>query len=144
TFQSSHPDNWVKRAEAFSYLGDDKGVLDCVREATEALEGKFTAGDAVLLHLAAAAECRLDRAEAAETLWKRVLKLAPGFDLARENLQDMRRPVGKRHAPWPYSLPHWVRKEAVDGLMQDLMQALGQGDEEGDPSPDKAQKFLDR
>ncbi len=107
-------DAWVKKAETFSYLGDDKGVEEVFKEAERAdsVEEPF------LWHLAAVAAMRLGREAEARKRWRRALKLAPGFDLAEENLADLSLPAGERHAPWPFDLGNWVRQKTLGELIK--------------------------
>lgn len=105
---------WVKKAETFSYLGDDQSVEAVFKEAERAggVEEPF------LYHLAAVAAMRLGREGEARKRWRRALKLAPGFDLAEENLEDLALPVGERHAPWPFDLGNWVRQKTLGELIK--------------------------
>jgi len=48
--------------------------------------------------------------------WSQALKLAPGLGIAQANLNDLRRPVEERHAPWPFDFPNWVPRAMVDAL----------------------------
>jgi tetratricopeptide (TPR) repeat protein len=109
-------DVWIKRAEALSYLGDDQGVLDAFHGAEQAGLKEANPNQAYLYHLAAVAAYRLGRENEAHRYWKKTLKLLPGFSLAQANLDDLRQPVGQRHAPWPYSFGNWVRRQAIEDL----------------------------
>jgi hypothetical protein len=62
------------------------------------------------------AALRLGREDEARRLWKQALKIQRGFDLAKENLDDLRRPVGQRHAPWPFLMTHWMGTRAMEDL----------------------------
>jgi tetratricopeptide (TPR) repeat protein len=106
-------DAWIKKAEALSCLGDDQGVEDVYREAARAgaIESPF------LHHLAAVAAMRLGREREARRRWREALKIAPGFDLAEENLEDLALPAAERHAPWPFSMANWVPRKIIDGLI---------------------------
>lgn len=128
--ESELVDIWVKKAEALSYVGDDQGVLDAFSDAERAgyLEPPFV--NPILYHLAAVAATRLGREDQARRYWKQALKLSPGLELARDNLSDLRKPVGERHAPWPFSFPNWVTQKAIDDLGQHLEPAFRRGKEE--------------
>src|SRR5262249_30051863 len=97
-------DMWVKKAETFSYLGDDAAVLEAFQgaEKAELLDPAFT--NPLLYHLAAAASYHLGNQAQAKKYWQEALKLSPGFDLAVENLQDLRSSVGERHGVWAFSM----------------------------------------
>ena len=114
--QSKRVDVWTKKAEALSFLGNDEGVLDVFRQAEQAgmLERPFA--DPTLIHLAAAAAARLGNETEARKLWEDALKVAPGFVLARENLDDLKHPVGVRNGPWALSFGNWLPRGYVEEL----------------------------
>jgi len=128
--ESDATDVWLKKAEALSYVGDDQGVLDVFSAAERAghLEPPFV--NPILYHLTAVAAMRLGQENRARRYWKRALKLSPGLELARANLSDLRKPVGERHAPWPFSFPNWVTQKAIDDLGRYLEPAFQRGKEE--------------
>jgi tetratricopeptide (TPR) repeat protein len=110
----------LKIAEALSFLGDDAGVLEAF-DAAERQGKQMPAGaEALLCHLAAVAELRQGREAAARRLWRRALKLSPGMQEARENLDDLSKPVGERHAPWPYLFSNWVTREVLGQLSRQV------------------------
>ena len=104
----------LKKMEALSYLGDDEGVLQVLEHAQSGVKIKLE--DATALHLAAVASLRLGREAEAKKMWKRALKMQPGHSLASESLQDLKQPVGQRHAPWPFPLANWLLPSAIEGL----------------------------
>lgn len=111
-------DAWVKKAVALSFLGDDTGVLETFEQAIEAGRlGDPTADAPLLHHLAAAATTRLGREKEAIRYWKSALKLQPGLSLAQENLTDMKKPVGQRHAPWAFDLNEWLSPQIVNQVV---------------------------
>lgn len=108
------PDAPVKKAEAMSILGDDRGVVEVVRAVDgQDLENVMPRDRALFYHLVAVATLRLGDERDARRYWKRSLKARPGFDLAEENLQDLKLPEGERHGPWAFDLRHWVPKSLV-------------------------------
>ena len=116
-------DVWVKKAEALSYLGDDQGVLDAFQGAEQAGHLQLPRSDPLLplmYHLTAVAELRLGREGEARKHWQQALKLAPGLEVARDNLMDLRKPVDQRHAPWAFSLANWTPRQALDDLVENL------------------------
>ncbi|HEX5503743.1 MAG TPA: tetratricopeptide repeat protein [Thermomicrobiales bacterium] len=122
-------DIWVKQAEAFSYLGDDEGVLDAFHGAERAGDLNLTDG-ALLCHLAAVAAMRQGREDEARKLWRRALKERAGFALARDNLDDLRLPVGERNAPWPFSFANWVTRRAIEDLAAQVEPATQSGQDD--------------
>jgi tetratricopeptide (TPR) repeat protein len=110
----------VKQAEALAWLGDDGGVL-AVAERGRPLEGGDGPGDDALLeHLAAVAAFRQGREDEARTYWRSALRAVPDFELARGNLDDLKRPVGERNAPWSYPFTYFVSQKLIDGLLTHL------------------------
>jgi len=109
-------DLWSKKAEALTYLGDDQGVLDTLAQA-ETIDNIDSTPNAYLLyHLAAVAAMRQDDTDRARRYWKKALRLQPQFDLAVENLADLKRPVEHRHAPYPFHGGNWIAKKTIDQL----------------------------
>ena len=109
------PDLWVKKMEAFTYLGDDQSVLETFHQVgnVEDLEPPIRA---FLFHLAAVATMRQGEELQAKKYWQQALKYVPGFSLARENLADLALPVGERHGPWPFEFRHWVSQQAHEDI----------------------------
>lgn len=126
--ESDQPDLWVKKVEALSYLGDDRGVLDAL-EAAEQERAEFRTGDPMLYHLGAVAAMRLGQEKEARRYWKRALELAPGLEVAEENLEDLDNPVGEQHAPWPFDFANWVAHLGIVELVREAESVLESGDE---------------
>ena len=103
--QSDNVDLFVKKAEALSILSDDEGLLKLFAEA-ESSRPLHLSQDASLLHYAATAAARLGDETRADELWRRALKLDPGLQTARENLDDLAEPPEQREGPWSFSLPN--------------------------------------
>ncbi|MDQ3815681.1 MAG: tetratricopeptide repeat protein, partial [Armatimonadota bacterium] len=122
------PELWLKKAEALSYMGDDEGVLEIFQHAVPETGLQPLEVDPTLPHLAAVAALRLGREDEARRYWKQTLSIAPGWQLAQENLDDLKRPVGERHAPWPFALPNWIPQRAIDDLLTS-MEATGHSEE---------------
>jgi Flp pilus assembly protein TadD len=116
-------DKRLKQVEAFSFLGDDETVLALFDQAAGTDEREGTFASPVLYHLAAVAAARLGRETEAHRSWRRALKIQRGFDLARENLDDLKRPVGERHGPWPFPLTSWLSPRAIADLRSSAQSA---------------------
>lgn len=121
--ESTDSDLWIKKAETFSFLGDDQAVLEAFQGSQQNPTRETNPHEALLCHLAAVAAMRLGRENDARRLWKRAVKLQPGLDVARANLEDSNKPVGQRHAPWPCDLDHWLPEALVCKLPLRLKRA---------------------
>ena len=136
--KSDAEDASVKKAEALGYMGDDEGVLEVFKEAEQA--GRSEAP--LLYHLAAVAALRLGREDEARRHWREALKLSPGFDPAKENMDDLRQPVGERHAPWAFTFGNWVPRKAIGDLLRLVGPAARGSDEKA--LQRATQRFLDQ
>jgi tetratricopeptide (TPR) repeat protein len=125
---SAGPDSWLKKAEAFSFLGDDQAVLDAFEGARRDGHLELPYGGPMLYHLAAVASLRLGRNEA-RRLWQQALDLAPGFTLAHGNLDDLLKPIGQRHAPWPFPFSEWMTQKNIHDLVAQIQPATRRGTE---------------
>jgi tetratricopeptide (TPR) repeat protein len=114
--QSIVVDSWMRKAEAAAYLGDDQAILDAFHGAEQAGHLKPPLGDPLLFHLAATAHMRLGNEREARKLWQRALAIAPGFRLAKENLDDLRNSIGERHAPWFFEQGNWITPRFAQDL----------------------------
>jgi tetratricopeptide (TPR) repeat protein len=116
TLKPDNLDHLAKQAEALSFLGDDEGVLAVFQAAQEQDMPQRGQNMALLYHLAAVATMRQGDEKEAQRLWKQALKVAPWFALARDNLEDARKPAGQRHAPWPFSLGEWLSESRIQAM----------------------------
>ncbi|HEX5690405.1 MAG TPA: tetratricopeptide repeat protein [Roseiflexaceae bacterium] len=123
------PDIWVKRAEAFSFLGDDRAVLDSFERADQANQLDAGYGGPMLYHLAAVAALRQGREDEARRNWRQALKLSPGLRIAQENLDDLSQPIGQRHAPWPFPFDEWMTRRSLDDLVKQVQPSVRHGSE---------------
>jgi tetratricopeptide (TPR) repeat protein len=111
------PDDWVKKAEALSYLGDDEGVLAAYQEGKAAGYTKAPFASAMGLHLAAVASWNTGKEVAARRLWRQALTVDPNFDLAQANLNDIQLQKEQRNAPWPFTLRYWIHQQVLTDLL---------------------------
>jgi predicted Zn-dependent protease len=114
TVRSDRPDIWVKKAEALSFLGDDAELQVVFREAEADVKEEHM--HPLLPHYAAVAAAHLGDEREARRLWERALKRSPGLDLARDNLADLRKPVGERNGAWAIPLDNWLPEAYIRDL----------------------------
>jgi tetratricopeptide (TPR) repeat protein len=119
--QASATDVWTKKAEALVYLADYESILELYQQAKK--EDKYADKSPLLLHLVAVAKCNLGQEREARRLWQQALKLNPSFDLARQNLEDLKKPIGERNAPWAFSMFYWVNEKTVEELYRAMESA---------------------
>lgn len=130
TLESEAIDIWVKKAEAFSFLGDDDSVLETYRDAEKAgaLEGRTTAP--LLYHLVGCAEMRKGNQAHTRKLWQKALEIDPNFYLTQNNLNDLNQPISQRHSPWPFPLANWISQPTIDDLLQAMQEGVESDNEE--------------
>jgi predicted Zn-dependent protease len=109
-------DGWLDVAAALSFLGDDAAVRDAAGRARAGLGELSPQRQALLEHLAAVAAYRQGDEDEARRGWERALRAQPGHTDARKNLDDLRLPVGQRHAAWPFGLLAWVSSAVIDQM----------------------------
>ena len=110
-------DVWTKKAEALSCLGDDQAVIDLFLESQRSATAEGRSASPFFRHLVAVASSRLGHEDDARRHWNAALRRQPGFAPARANLDDLRKPVGERHAPWPFPFNHYVPNKLLDELI---------------------------
>lgn len=126
--QSMAFDLQSKKAEAFSYLGDDEAVLAAFQAAQATDQAGLASGDPMLWHLAAVALSRLGRENEARRQWRQLLQRWPDFTLAQDNLDDLKRPVGERQGPWPFHAYAWLNMNLLEDLISRISDAVQQED----------------
>lgn len=99
---TANPDLWLKRLEAFTYLGDDALVCHIYEAESHDPAPPFA------LHLAAVAYARTGHPKKARDLWNKVLQVHPDDELALENLEDLKLPVGEQNGARPFPFQQWL------------------------------------
>lgn len=132
---------WCKKAETFSFSGDDEAVLAALDEAQRAGYTRTPSPDvALLFHLAGVASARQGDWSAAKRQWREALRIYPGMETAQDNLADAKRPVGERHGPWAFHLASWIPKATVDRLMAEIPFK----DKDDDKTRETARRYVER
>jgi Flp pilus assembly protein TadD len=121
-------DRWIKQAEACATIGDDQGVLEALDGAETTARIAKEPNGFFIYHLAGVAAWRLGREDEARDSWKKCLKIAPGYDTARENLADSRKPAAERNGPWSFTQQHWISKKTIDDLQAEAKHASKRGE----------------
>lgn len=116
---STDSDAYVKKAETFATLGD----WEAVRQAVDDGQHVWAKRDGIpplAEHLLGVALANLGDLKAAAKHWRHA---ADGFDAvnwAKENLEDSKLPIGKRHGAWAFPLEHWVPRGVIDRLLETI------------------------
>lgn len=118
SIQSDDTDIWLKKLEAYSYVGDDKAVLDTIEQALESERADVIAAHAIFWHYGAVAAMRLGDEETARLWWERALEEEPNFELAKENLDDLEKPSHERYAPWLFGLGEIISRTEIDKVLR--------------------------
>jgi tetratricopeptide (TPR) repeat protein len=108
----------VKVAEALSYLGDDRGVLEVVTASEKLGPPNLADEHAHLLHLAAVASFRLGDEMAARGLWAKAIRLAPEHPLIASNLAEIDKRVGSGHGPWAILASEWAPMDIIEEFLE--------------------------
>jgi tetratricopeptide (TPR) repeat protein len=114
--KSNDQDIWIKKIEAFTFLGDDQAVVEIYEEA---VKKKLTATlDNFSIHLAAYANYRIGHEKEARKLWKKIVKGDPYFDFAIENLKEMELLESERSIVG-LPLNNWMPERFINELMRE-------------------------
>lgn len=111
--ESSFADSYVKKVEAFAFLGDDEAVAEVYKEI-EKKEIKID-NEGYCKSLAAFSFYRLGDEEKAEELWEDAAD--DEFEIAEENLEELELPVYERDV---FALPmnYWLPSAYLNKLLE--------------------------
>ncbi|MDJ0650541.1 MAG: tetratricopeptide repeat protein [Xenococcaceae cyanobacterium MO_188.B19] len=109
-------DVWLKKAESLSLFGDWPGLVELEKEA----EASDVSEDltAVFWHCIAVAHANLEQEKKARQLWQKSLKITPTFEYARQNLDNIKLPVGERDTPWAFEITEWFSSKIREDITQ--------------------------
>ena len=113
-------DGWSKKVEGLAYLANDADVVAVWREA-QAANVEASPASELFYHLSAVALARTGDVKGAISQWKLALDRHPGFRLAQENLEDIRKPISQRHGPWPFRWEQWL----LPNVFSELNRTIG-------------------
>ena len=110
------PDVWVKKMEAFTFIGDHEAVIEVYRLTRKT--AAFAGVDNFCKHLAAYAFFQLGEEKEARKLWRKILKDDPNYDLAVENLEQIDLPQNERIV-YALVLGRWVPRHYIAELVEE-------------------------
>ncbi len=121
-------DEWTKKLEMFTLLGEEEDVLVFGQQAL-ASEGTIT--EASFHCFLAAAKARKGDIKSAQKHWKEALKWDPGNLVALKNLENIRKKPQERFVPWAIPMEVWIDKETVLALAQKTGAAFRKKSDQG-------------
>jgi tetratricopeptide (TPR) repeat protein len=134
-------DLWCKKAEAFSFVGDDAAVIEAFEQGeNRGLKQGAPFEIATLYHLAGVAYARTGDERRARRCWRSALEILPEFEPAADNLDDADLPIGERNGPWPFSLNHWILPATIKQFAAATVRSSRKNDEH--LTTKAARKFL--
>ena len=109
-------DIWLKKAESLSLFGDWSGLVELGKEA----EASDVSEDltAVFWHCIAVGHANLEEEKKARQLWQKSLKITPTFEYARQNLDNIKLPIGERDTPWAFEMSDWFSSKIKEDLTE--------------------------
>lgn len=112
--ENSSPDLWIKKVEAFTFVGDDEAVVGVFKQANK--KSEFAVPESFGKHLAAHAFYRLGKHSQARKLWTEILDDDPNFEFAERNLQQLHLAETERNI---FALPlnYWIPSRYINDLM---------------------------
>jgi tetratricopeptide (TPR) repeat protein len=115
-------DRWLAIALAFSYLGDDEGVLRAFTQAQREGSVRQDSMRAQLKHMAAVAALRRGDFTWARLLLEQALKEMPGLEPAKRNLEALDDPAALRRVPWAIDLEGWLPTARLEALRKQVLE----------------------
>ncbi|MGI9054578.1 MAG: tetratricopeptide repeat protein [Pyrinomonadaceae bacterium] len=112
--KNDNPDLWIKKIEAFTFVGDDQAVVEVYKEANK--KSEFAVPESFGKHLAAFAFYQLGKESKARKLWMEILDDDPNFEFAEQNLEELHLAQNERNI---FALPinYWIPARYINDLM---------------------------
>lgn len=112
--KNDNPDLWIKKIEAFTFVGDDQAVVEVYKEASK--KSEFAVPESYGKHLAAFAFYQLGKESKARKLWMEILDDDPNFEFAERNLEELHLAENERNV---FALPinYWIPSRYINDLM---------------------------
>jgi|GEM_PF-2251598 len=111
---STAPDVWAKKVEAFAFLADDTSLLQIADQAEKAGAMSDPHADPLLFDLTAVAAARMGDERKAQRLWQEAIKRFPYFSHIREHFHNLDKAEGERDGAWPFELAEWISPHLVE------------------------------
>ena len=117
---------WLKKAESLSLFGDWSGLIELGKEA----ESSDIAEDltALFWHCIAVGYANLKQENKAIQLWEKSLKIAPYFEYARKNLDNIKLFTEEQNTPWTFDVNEWFSSK----IKEDIAKMVSQSETEND------------
>ena len=112
--EANATDPWLKKAEAFSVIGDDNAMIELVGEAKKAGTGSELHG--LVLHWAACAYYRTGDVSKAREYWQKSAQTPPSPELSRTNLLELKKPAHERICPQVFNIDDWIPRKVITAL----------------------------
>ena len=107
---------WLKKAESLALFGDWSSLVALGKQAESSdISADLTA---IFWHCVAVGYANLGQEKKASQLWKKSLKIAPGFEYAQNNLDNLKLPLGERDTPWAFELNEWFSAQIQEDITQ--------------------------
>ena len=109
--QADATDPWIKKAEAFSLIGDDEAMVELVEQAKKTRDVSELNG--MFWHWAACAYYRLGDVARAREYWQKSTQTPPRPELAQTNLSELKKPAHERICPQVFGIDEWIPRKVV-------------------------------
>lgn len=140
--RSDQPDGWFKKAETFTFFGNDAAVLEAFDGARRAgLLDEGYPSDPRFYCFAGVAAARQGDEARARRYFRTAVERMPDDSTARENLAELDKPVSDRSSPWALGMEYWVRPALVDRLKK--ISARFSADREGFSEKEAVRQITD-
>lgn len=102
-------DIYVKKAEAFSFLREDRAIVELGEKAEKE---KSISIPSLFWHWVAVAHANEGNLKKARQLWKKIGHLP----IAKENLHNLNLPTGESSSPWAFDVDRWIKRSFVEQI----------------------------
>ena len=107
---------WSKKAESLSLFGDWSSLVELGKQAESSdISEDLTA---LFWHCVAVGYANSGLQKKARQLWEKSLKISPGFEYARKNLDNIKLPREEQVTPWAFDINEWVSSKIKEEITQ--------------------------